>query len=157
MSSSRTSSATPLAYADETVFVPVVNLPLTYSDTSGDLDLATASGEMVALSVLDGSQRWRTPVDTFFCAGATVANDVVFGAGLDGQVRGFHIATGEEIWRYQTGAGINAPLAIAGDLLLVAAGGPFFPPADAPAPPAQNELIALRLDAVAEQPATPAP
>ena len=148
---------TPLAYADDTVFVPVVNLPLTYSTTSGDLDLAGGAGEMVALSVVDGSLRWRTPVDTFFCAGATVANDVVFGGGLDGVVRGFRTSTGEEIWRYQTGAGINAPLAIAGDLLLVAAGGPFFPTGTAAPPPPRNELIALRLDAVSSLAATPVP
>ena len=36
---------------------------------------------------------------------------------LDGIVRGFDTASGAEIWRYQTAAGLNAPFAIAGDLL----------------------------------------
>jgi len=133
----------PPAFAHDTLYVPVVDLAFTYTDTTVDVDLATATGEMVALNASDGSVRWRTAVDTFFAAGATVANDVVFGAGLDGIVRGFDKATGAEIWRYQVGAGINAPLAVAGDLLLVPAGGPLFPATDAP-PPARNELIAFR-------------
>jgi outer membrane protein assembly factor BamB len=93
-------------------------------------------------------------VPTFFSAGATVANDVVFGGGLDGIVRGFDTATGHEVWQYQTGAGINASLAIAGDLLLVPAGGPFMPAADLP-PTTQNELIAFRLGEAGA--ATPTP
>lgn len=135
---------TPLAFSEDTIYVPVVNLSLTYSDTAFDADLAAATGAMVALNASDGSPRWQTDVPTFFAAGATVANDVVFGAGLDGIVRGFETATGQEVWQYQTGAGINAPLAIAGDLLLVPAGGPFMPTADPPPAP-QNELLAIRL------------
>jgi glucose dehydrogenase len=152
----------PLAFAGETVYVPVINLPLTYTDTSSDMDLAAASGQMIALRASDGTVLWQTTVDTFFDGGATVANDVVFGSGLDGIVRGFATATGEEIWRYQAGAGINAPPAIAGDLLLVPAGGPFLPTTQTP-PLAQNELIAFRLSsgagstATAVTAATPAP
>jgi glucose dehydrogenase len=137
---------TPPALAHDTVYAPVINLPFTYTDTSEETDLTSATGEMVALHAADGSLRWRTEVPTFFSGGATVANDVVFGAGLDGVVRGFDTATGEEIWRYQAAAGINAPAAIAGDTLLVPAGGPFIPSLATP-PPAQNELIAFRLGA----------
>ena len=98
---------------------------------------------MVALNAADGAVRWSTTVETFFAGGATVANEVVFGAGLDGLVRGFETATGHEIWQYQAAAGINAPPAIAGDILFVPAGGPLFAstPPDAP----QAELIAFRL------------
>jgi outer membrane protein assembly factor BamB len=113
---------TPMAFAEETVFVPVINLPLVFTDTTSEFDLATATGEMVALRASDGNVRWRTAVETFFSGGATVANDVVFGAGLDGIVRAFDIATGEERWRFQADAGINAALAVAGDMLFVPAG-----------------------------------
>lgn len=145
---------TPLAFAGETVYVPVVNLPVTYSDTAFDVDLTMATGAMVALNASNGSLRWQTEAPTFFAAGATVANDVVFGGGLDGILRGFDAASGLEVWHYQTGAGLNAPLAIAGDLLLVPAGGPFLPTADPP-PASQNELIAFRLGAAGD--ATPVP
>jgi glucose dehydrogenase len=144
----------PLAFAADTLFVPVIDLPVTYSDTAFDLDLAGARGAMVALDARDGAILWQTRVETFFDAGATVANDVVFGGGLDGVARGFHTATGDEVWRYQAGAGLNAPLAIAGDLLLVPAGGPFLPTVASP-PPAANEVLAFRLPAAA-QAATPA-
>ncbi|HET7094535.1 MAG TPA: PQQ-binding-like beta-propeller repeat protein [Thermomicrobiales bacterium] len=137
---------TPIAYGRDTVFAPVIDLPFTYSSTAVDFDLATATGAMVALNAADGASRWSAPVDTFFAAGATLVNDVVFGAGLDGVVRGFAADGGQEIWRFQANAGVNAPLAIAGDMLFVPAGGPFLPHVAAPPKP-RPELIALRLGA----------
>lgn len=133
----------PLAFQDGVLFVPVVNLPFTYTDTTAEFELQTARGAMLALDARDGTVLWQTEVPTFFAGGATVANDLVFGAGLDGVVRAFATATGEEVWQWQAAAGINAPLAVAGDLLLVPAGGPFFPGTDVP--PGQGALIALRL------------
>ena len=133
----------PLAFQDGVLFVPVVNLPFTYSDTATELDLQTAQGTMLALNARNGDMLWQEDVPTFFAGGATLANDLVFGAGLDGLVRAFAIATGEEVWQWQAPVGINAPLAIAGDLLLVPAGGPFFPATEMP--PGQGALIALRL------------
>jgi outer membrane protein assembly factor BamB len=103
-----------------------------------------APSALVALHAADGSLKWSTPVDAIFVAGATVANDLVFGAGLDGVVRGFATASGEHVWSFQARAGINAPLAIAGDTLFVAAGGPMLP-ANAQSTTLQTELIALRL------------
>jgi glucose dehydrogenase len=159
---------TPIAFSAGTIFAPVANAPTAVTATGVapnvfDIDTADASlaaySEMVALDAADGSAKWSTRVDAIFVAGATVANDVVFGAGLDGLVRGFATATGEQIWSFQARAGINAPLAIAGDMLFVPAGGPLIPTAGPPPAP-QNELIALRLgDAGAATPiaATPAP
>jgi outer membrane protein assembly factor BamB len=134
---------TPMAFAEETVFVPVINLPLVFTDTTSEFDLATATGEMVALRASDGNVRWRTAVETFFSGGATVANDVVFGAGLDGIVRAFNIATGEERWRFQADAGINAALAVAGDMLFVPAGAGLIGGQGATP---TTELLAFRLD-----------
>ncbi len=159
---------TPIAFSAGTIFAPVANAPTAVTATGVapnvfDIDTADASlaaySEMVALDAADGSAKWSTRVDAIFVAGATVANDVVFGAGLDGLVRGFATATGEQIWSFQARAGINAPLAIAGDMLFVPAGGPLIPTVGPPPAP-QNELIALRLgEAGAATPiaATPAP
>ncbi len=134
---------TPMAFAQETVFVPVINLPLVYTDTSSEFDLASATGEMVALRASGGSVRWRTEVDTFFSGGATVASDVVFGAGLDGMIRAFDCTTGEERWRFLSDAGVNAAPAIAGDMLFVPAGAGLIGGRGATAKP---ELLAFRLD-----------
>lgn len=143
---------TPMAFANDTVFVANIHWGISFNATSvtgadGDGDLAVATGHMIAINAVDGSITWQTEVPTFFCGGATVANDVVFGAGLDGIVRGFNIETGEEVWSFQAAAGVNATLVIADDLLLIPAGG-FFLTALDPAPPQVNELIALRLGAV---------
>jgi outer membrane protein assembly factor BamB len=142
---------TPMAFTQETVCVPVINLPLVYTDTSSEFDLATATGEMVALRASDGSVRWRTEVETFFSGGATVANDVVFGAGLDGMVRAFDCTTGLERWRFQADAGVNAVPAIAGDMLFVPAGAGLIGDRGATAKP---EVLAFRLDG-ADSGATP--
>jgi outer membrane protein assembly factor BamB len=141
----------PLAFQEGVLFVPLINLPLTYTDTSFTLDLQTTQGAMLALDARNGDVLWRADVPTFFAGGATVANDLVFGAGLDGLVRAFTIATGEEVWQWQAPVGINAPLVVAGDLLLVPAGGPFFPATDLP--PGQGALIALRLGGMTATPA----
>jgi outer membrane protein assembly factor BamB len=143
---------TPFAFAADTIFAPVSNAPTPVTATgiapnvfdigSAD-DVAAAPSELVALNAADGSLKWSTDVNAIFVAGATVANDVVFGAGLDGLARGFSTTTGEQIWSFQAQAGINAPLAIAGDLLLVPAGGPLIP-APAQQSTQQPELIALR-------------
>jgi glucose dehydrogenase len=138
---------TPPAFANDTVFVPVINWPMNYTGVANfgpDTEITEARGAMVALDAATGAVKWQTEVPTFFAAGATVANDVVFGAGLDGIVRGFDTSTGEEIWQFQAAAGVNSTLAIAGDLLLVPAGGFFITALDSLPAPA-NELIALRL------------
>jgi outer membrane protein assembly factor BamB len=109
---------------------------------------------MLALDARSGVVLWQTDLPTFFVGGATVANDLVVGAGLDGLVRTFALATGDEVWRWQAPVGIKAPLVIAGNLLLAPAGGPFYPAADLP--PGQGAVIALRLGSAAATPvATP--
>jgi outer membrane protein assembly factor BamB len=154
---------TPLAFAAGTIFAPVSNAltAVTATEVAPNLfDIDTADeinasySEMMALDAADGSVRWSTRVDAIFVAGATVANDVVFWAGLDGVVRGFATATGEPIWSFQARAGINAPLAIAGDMLFIPAGGPLVPPSAQSSAP-QAELIALRLGAAGLGPTPP--
>jgi hypothetical protein len=116
----------------------------------------------VALDAVDGSVKWQVDLPAMNVGAATVANDVVFTATLDGVFRAYTTASGEPIWSFQAGAGINAPPAVAGGLVLVAAAGPLIasaaPPAAAiPGGPAEvkvtpatepvSELIALRLPA----------
>ncbi|HEY7032357.1 MAG TPA: PQQ-binding-like beta-propeller repeat protein [Thermomicrobiales bacterium] len=167
---------TPMAYSDGTVFVPVVNLSRQYNSTGsvGTLDYGKATGELVAIDATTGQIKWDAQIPTMVLGGAAVANDVVFTAGLDGMVRGFNVADGSQVFSYQAAAGINAPLAIAGDTLLVPAGGFLISPAAQssvaatpgsaaeaaqPATPAaqtptQNELIALRIGATGTPGAT---
>ena len=72
---------------------------------------------------------------------------MVFTAGLDGVVRGFNTADGSQIWTWQT-TGINAPIGVVGDTMLIPAGGLFIPGADTTETDEANQVpgvYALRL------------
>ncbi len=66
--------------------------------------------------------RWRRPLPAppFGCA--TVAGDVVFAPTYDGRIRAFAADSGRPLWSAREPAGINACPAVAGNLLVVAAG-----------------------------------
>ena len=137
---------TPMAYASGRVFVPVVDLcfPESAYGTSGfdffNTDYSKGTGELVALDSATGRRLWtrRFPSPDFGCA--TVVGDIVFTATYDGRIYGLSTSDGEILYRARTRAGINACPAVAGDLLLVAAG------ADHPAFPSPAfELVAYEL------------
>ena len=81
---------TPMAYADNRLFVPVVDLcgigGATTARPVTDLDLSKGRGRLVALDASSGRPLWkrRLPAPSFGCA--TVANDVVFTSTYDGRV-----------------------------------------------------------------------
>jgi outer membrane protein assembly factor BamB len=121
---------TPTSYANGTIFVPVVNLSTMHTATGfvpGSGDLSRAKGELVALDVLSGRIKWTVDLPQGPFGGTAVANDVVFVSTLDGVFAGYSTKTGAKLWSYQATCGINAPPAIAGDLILVAAAGPLIP------------------------------
>lgn len=140
---------TPIAYADGTVFVPVVNLSTRFTSTgnvNGSLDLTTGTGELVALDVADGSVKWKVDLPQANFGGVTVANDVVFTSGIDGLFRAHDIETGDLLWSYRASAGFNASPAVAGDMVIVAAAGPMFPGPGAPADiEPLNQVIAFKV------------
>jgi outer membrane protein assembly factor BamB len=109
------------------VFVPVFNGTTDWTSNGLDvtgLNLAESTGELVALNIFDGSVKWDAKMPAASVSGATVANDVVFAAALDGIARAYSAQDGALLWSFQTGAGSNAPMAVAGDLLVVPAAGP---------------------------------
>jgi outer membrane protein assembly factor BamB len=110
------------AYADGVVYVPVVNWGRKYfPDSLGDL-IGAPTGELVAIRVEDGEILWTAPLDNANFGAATVVNDLVFTSTADGYVYAFARADGKQVWRYLAPMGINAPLAVAGDKLLIPAG-----------------------------------
>jgi outer membrane protein assembly factor BamB len=116
----------PLAYADGTVYVAILNLPTGFSDQGLDLSTVAfneATGQLTALDVFDGSVKWDVHLPAGNVSGATVANDVVFAGALDGIVRAYATADGSLLWSFDTAIGLNAPFAVAGDLLVVPAAG----------------------------------
>lgn len=118
---------TPMAYAGNELFVPIVNLCM-YGDAYGYYPLAGVNvtkrgrGEFVALNATTGREIWtrRFVHADFGCA--TVADGVVFTSTYDGTVYGFDTATGRTLWQTTMPAGINSCPALSGDTLLVGAG-----------------------------------
>ncbi len=151
---------TAIALADGVIFAPVYNLGSAYSQSELDatsINIADTTGQLVALNAGTGSVLWDVPQPTGQLAAATVTNDVVFTAGLDGVLHGYSVSDGSEVFRFQASAGINAPLAASGDYLLVPAGGPLLASSDtaSPAPATTQELIALKIGGTVQ--ATPQP
>lgn len=151
---------TQLAYAEGVVYAPVYNMSTFYNAKGMDpssVDITKATGQLVALDAATGQIIWDVAQPTGTLASATVVNDVVFTGGLDGVVRAYATADGTQLWTYQAASGLNAPLTVSGDYLLIPAGGPFIPSADtwnaAPTPAAA--LIAVKLGGTPqEQPAS---
>ena len=119
---------TPMAFADDRIFVPVVDLCVPESavtmTTLDKVDPAQGEGSLVALDAATGRRLWarRFPSANFGCA--TVANDVVFTSTYDGSVYGLAVGDGRILWRAKLRAGVNSCPAVAGDELLVGAGVP---------------------------------
>jgi len=111
----------PIAYADESVYVPTVNWGRHYFPGSAQQGLigATGTGELIALNAADGSVRWKTNLASTPFGGITVVNDLLFTSTINGLVLVFDRSTGSELWRFQGPNGINAPITVAGDLVLV--------------------------------------
>lgn len=139
---------TPIAYADNTVYVPVMNLPTEHAaDGWGAADgvealaaanARTAAGqgtsEVVALNATNGQILWSHEFGSDMYGGVTIVNDLLFVATYDGMIYALNRATGETVWSYQAPGGINAWPAVANDTIVwpVGAGG-------------QPSLVALRL------------
>jgi outer membrane protein assembly factor BamB len=127
---------TPLAYADGRLFVPVVNQPTIYTASAYDpgsmFDLNRATGELVALDVLTGAMLWRQTFDSPAVGAATVFNDVVVTAGLDGGIRCVSTTTGTPLRQFWAGSGVNAPPAIAAGMLIVPAAGAWIRSEESP-------------------------
>jgi glucose dehydrogenase/plastocyanin len=146
----------PMAFANGVLYVPALNFSSMTSSTEmsfGGFDgsgYSTATTNLVAIDGATGETIWDVEIPAGTAGpGPVVANDVVFIGTLDGIVRAYNTADGTEVWRVQTSAGLNAPFAVAGDMLLVPAGSFIAASADSPDPlPGVNAaLIAFQLGA----------
>ncbi|HWV23557.1 MAG TPA: PQQ-binding-like beta-propeller repeat protein, partial [Thermomicrobiales bacterium] len=128
----------PAAMKDGVVYVAALNFPaylgkLEFNYSEGSLSDATSN--IVAIDASNGRVIWDVELPTGVAGpGPTISGDVLFVGSLDGIVRAFQLETGEQVWSSQTSAGLNAPFAIAGDLLLVPAGSVIIPSGESPDP-----------------------
>jgi len=117
---------TPMAYDGSSLYVPVVNLGFLETSSSvkaaGRSGLLGGTGQFVALSATDGSFRWQRSFQAADYGAATVSNDVVFTATLDGKVYALDKNDGSTLWSANAPTGVNGFAAVDGDTLLVGAG-----------------------------------
>ena len=140
---------TPFAYQDNIVYAAVYENPSYYTTTGQGTATreVTPTSRLVAVDARNGATVWDVPIPSGAFAGATVVNDLVFTAALDGILRAYNIADGSLAWSMQLAAGVNGTLAVSGDYLFVPAGGPLIPSTDTQGePPAtQQQLYAFKL------------
>ena len=117
---------TPMAYADQTVYVPTVNNPATYLPRRSNFVLNfnpdSGTGELDAIDTTSGALRWKHTFTKPLFSGATVVNDLVFTATFDGVLYALDRVNGAVLWTWAAPGGINGFPAAAGDTLLVPVG-----------------------------------
>jgi alcohol dehydrogenase (cytochrome c) len=80
--------------------------------------------QIEALSLATGRVLWDTKVPQFPLGAATVSHDLVFTTLYDGQLIALNRTTGAIVYRHPLPTSTNSPIAIAGNTVVVPAGGP---------------------------------
>jgi alcohol dehydrogenase (cytochrome c) len=119
---------TNVAVADGSVYLVTNDLPFTIT-TMGTVNGAgaageKAAGEIEALNLATGTVEWDTKVASLPLGAATVSNDLVFTTLYNGELLALNRATGAIVYRKALPTSANSPIAIAGNTVLVPAGGP---------------------------------
>ena len=83
-------------------------------------DLAKAQGEVVAISLADGTIKWRRELPAGIVSTVAVKDQLAVFTGTDGKVRAWEIQTGQEKWSVDGNAPYFAGPAIAGNAIYVA-------------------------------------
>ena len=128
---------TNMALAGSTVYVATIDLPLT--DTTLNLPVGVKAagkpaGEVEALSLATGKVEWSTKVSMLPLGAATVSNDLVFTTLYNGVLLALNRNTGAIVSRLQLPTSTNAPIAIAGNSVIIPAGAPATSASGAPGP-----------------------
>ncbi len=128
----------PMASDGSTVFVPVVNHPLTIS-AGGELgEAGELTGEIVAIDAATGKIEWSQELGAAAFGAPTVVNDLVFVTSFEGNLHAFDAKSGGEVWAATLPAGINTGVSISGDTVIAPAG---LPAAEGK----KAEIVAYRL------------
>lgn len=112
----------PMATNGSTVFVPVVNHSVSFSNQTEPQESGPISGELVALDVATGAVKWDHKFNAAAFGAATAVNDLVFVTTFEGKAYALDDSTGAVLWEKQLPAGTNTGVAVSGDTLLAPAG-----------------------------------
>ena len=114
------------ALAGNNVYVATVDLPFTVAKMSYPLGApdGDGTGEIEALNVTTGKIEWDTKVPAMPLGATTVSNNLVFTTLYTGVLIALNRNTGAIVYEHKLPTSTNAPIAIAGNTILVPAGGP---------------------------------
>ncbi len=87
-----------------------------------------ATGLVTALDAATGAFLWTITEDAPAASPASITNDVVLHAGLDGVLRVRSLQYGSELWSSDLGASVSGGIAVSGDYVVLGAGTPQFAP-----------------------------
>jgi outer membrane protein assembly factor BamB len=120
----------PVSFGHGKIFAPYIDHPMyltpTGSDKSTPNPITEATGGLAAIDAATGEIVWDVKENSMVVNGAAVLNDVVLAGSLDGYLRAFDVKTGDKVWEFEAPAGLNAPIAIAGDTIVFAAAAPII-------------------------------
>ena len=112
----------PMASNGTSVFVPVVNHPVAYSNQTEPQEKGPSTGELVALNAATGAVEWDHKFAGSAFGAATAVNDLVFATTFEGSVYAFDVHTGNVVWETKLPAGTNTGVAVADNTLIAPAG-----------------------------------
>lgn len=117
---------TNLALGGNSIYVVTVDLPFTMrasTTVNGPPASTRLGGEVEALNLTTGKVEWDTKVPSLPLGAATVSNDLVFTTLFTGELIALNQSTGAIVYRQKLPTSTNAPIAIAGNTVVVPAGG----------------------------------
>jgi outer membrane protein assembly factor BamB len=111
-----------MAINGNTVFAPVVNLPIKFTSQTESTEGPEESGEVVALNIATGTVKWthKFPAPAF--GATTVVNNLVFVSTADGELYALNAGNGEVAWETELPAGSISGVAVEGSAVLIGAG-----------------------------------
>jgi outer membrane protein assembly factor BamB len=114
-----------MSMAGGSVYVATVDLPFTVPKMSYPLGTpdGNGTGEIVALNLATGHVEWDTKVPAMPFGATTVSNDLVVTTLYNSELIALNRSTGAIVYRHSLPASTNAPIAIAGNAIVVPAGG----------------------------------
>lgn len=129
----------PMSTNGTTVFVPVVNIPISYSkEGTVTKEGPPFGGEVVALNVATGAVQWTQKLPAPAFGATTAVNDLVFVTAFSGTLYAYEAATGKLAYQTQLPANTNTGVVVSGETLIA--------PAGVAATPGQTaKLVAYRL------------
>jgi outer membrane protein assembly factor BamB len=114
------------ALAGNTVYVAAVNQRFSLAKMSYPLGApdGAGSGDIEALNLATGKVEWDTKVPAYPFGAATVSNDLVLTTLYTGVLVALNRSTGAIVYEHKLPTSANAEIAIAGNTILIPAGGP---------------------------------